>query len=131
MIYEVKKNNFLTRSKNGVVAGVLSGLARHLNIDPVLLRLIWLLSVLFFGSGLFLYLFLAFLLPLEGEVEAYERPKVLGVCSRIGQNYGHEVALVRVFFAASFFLSFGVAFIVYCGLYFLLPEKGQYRYYRY
>lgn len=130
MIYELKPRNRWVRS-NGerIVSGVLSGLARTLNLDVTLVRLVWLVSVLFFGSGILFYIFLAFLLPREDKVEEYEKPKVLGVCHRIGTNYGHEIAAVRVLFAASFILSFGITFLAYFLLFFLLPERPNHRYY--
>lgn len=131
MIYELKPRNRWMRSHDeGIVAGVLSGLAKSLNIDVTVVRLIWLVSVLFFGSGFLFYLFLAVLLPREDKIAQYEKPKVLGVCHRISMKYGHEVALVRVLFTASFILSFGLTFLAYVLLFFLLPERSQYRYYR-
>lgn len=131
MIYEMRPRNRWTRSAHeGIVAGVLSGLARGLNMDVTIVRLVWLISVLFFGSGLLLYVLLALLLPREDAIDDYEKPKFLGVCARIGRNYGHEIALVRILFTASFILSFGVTFLAYVVLFFLLPENGQHRYYR-
>ena len=131
MIYEMKpRNRWMRSSEDRVVAGVLSGLARGLSLDVTVVRLVWLISVLFFGSGLLFYVFLAFLLPRDDKVTEYERPKVLGVCHRIGTQYGHEIALVRMLFTASFILSFGITFLAYFLLYFLLPERSEHRYYR-
>ncbi len=131
MIYEIRPRNRWTRSsQDRIVAGVLSGLARGLNLDTTLVRLIWLVSVLFFGSGLLFYAFLAILLPNDHAIADYERPKVLGVCYRIGINYGYEIALVRILFAASFILSFGMTFLAYIAFFFLLPESRNHRYYR-
>lgn len=131
MIYELKpRNRWMRSSEEGIVAGVLSGLARGLELDVTLVRLVWLVSVLFFGSGLLFYVLLAFLLPRDDKVAEYERPKVLGVCHRIGTQYGHEIALVRILFMASFILSFGITFLAYFLLFFLLPEKSNHRYYR-
>lgn len=131
MIYELRPQNRWMRSTDDrIVAGVLSGLARGLNLDVTVVRLVWLVSVLFFGSGLLFYAFLAFLLPSEDNLVQYERPKVLGVCHRISSNYGHELAIVRILFAASFILSFGMTFLAYAVLFFLLPERSMRRYYR-
>ncbi len=131
MSHELKPKNKWTRStNNSIVGGVLSGLSEGLGVDVTLVRLIWVLSVFLFGSGILLYLFLWLLLPREDKVDAYETAKVLGVCQRIGLNYGHEIAVVRVLFAASFFFSFGVTFLAYILLYFLLPENNGHKYYR-
>lgn len=54
----------LTRPKNNkVIAGVCAGIANYFNIDPVLVRIIWLVLLLFFGIGLFPYLILWVVMP--------------------------------------------------------------------
>jgi phage shock protein C len=46
-----------------VIAGVCSGLAAHLKIDPVLVRLIFVLLAIFGGGGLLAYIVLWIVLP--------------------------------------------------------------------
>ena len=41
---------------NKKIAGVCSGLADYLNIDPTIVRLIWAALFLAYGAGLFVYL---------------------------------------------------------------------------
>ena len=54
----------LTRPNNNkVIAGVCAGIANYFNIDPVLVRIIWLVLLLFFGIGLFAYLLLWVVMP--------------------------------------------------------------------
>ena len=57
----------LYRSRqNRVVFGVCGGLAEYFGIDPTIVRLIFVLGVLFgFGSFAFLYLILFFVVPEE------------------------------------------------------------------
>ena len=110
--------------------GVFAGLGRTFGVEPLLLRLCWLFSVLFFGSGVLIYLFLAILMPKEHEIEHFESPKALGVCSRIGEQYGFEVSLVRMLFVAGFFFSLGFVSVLYLGLWFFLPEASSRLYYR-
>jgi phage shock protein PspC (stress-responsive transcriptional regulator) len=129
MIVEVRKERKLVRSRNGMFLGVLSGLGKTLSVDPLVLRLCWLISVLFFGSGILIYLFLAVLMPLEDQVISFEEPKVLGVCSKLGVHYGYEVALFRMLFVAGFFFSLGLVTAIYIGLWFFLPEKRERVYY--
>ncbi len=50
------------------IAGVASGVAEYFDADPTLVRLLWVLSVLFGGAGLFLYIAMAIIVPLEPEV---------------------------------------------------------------
>lgn len=45
------------------IAGVCSGLGSYFNIDPTLVRIIFVCLLLFGGSGLFLYLIIWFLTP--------------------------------------------------------------------
>lgn len=47
------------------VAGVCAGLAKYLNIDVTLIRLIWALVVICGGAGLLAYLVCALVIPEE------------------------------------------------------------------
>jgi len=51
-------------ANNRKIGGVCGGVAEFLDADPSIIRIIWLVSILVFGSGLFLYLLLWFILPL-------------------------------------------------------------------
>lgn len=46
-----------------IIGGVCSGIAAYLNTDPVLFRILFVLSAIFFGLGLFIYLALWIALP--------------------------------------------------------------------
>lgn len=47
------------------LAGVASGMAEYLGLDPTLVRILWILSVFFGGFTILLYIILAFVMPLE------------------------------------------------------------------
>ena len=47
------------------IAGVCGGLAKYLNIDPTVIRLIWVLVALFAGAGLLAYIVCALIIPEE------------------------------------------------------------------
>ncbi|MBQ9880649.1 MAG: PspC domain-containing protein [Clostridia bacterium] len=51
------------------IAGVCGGIANYLNVDPTLIRLIWVALVLFGGSGLLAYLICALVIPEEPWVD--------------------------------------------------------------
>lgn len=53
----------ITRSNNKMIAGVASGLARALNIDPTLVRLGFVLVSIFAGGGVLLYIVLWVVMP--------------------------------------------------------------------
>ena len=47
------------------IAGVCSGLAKYLNIDPTIVRLIWCLVIFFAGAGVLAYIACALIIPEE------------------------------------------------------------------
>ena len=61
---EVKK---LTRSFKGVIAGVCGGLGNYFNVDPVIIRAIFLFLLLVGGGGL-LYIILWIIVPSETNI---------------------------------------------------------------
>ncbi len=111
------------RSRNGLVAGVFEGIGRVYGINPVMLRLLWICSVLFLGFGLLVYVVLAVLMPLEGKEREYQKPMILGVCERISRNWGHDLVMVRALFFGAFLVSGGTMFIAYLVIHFLMPQK--------
>lgn len=57
------------------LAGVCGGLAKYLNVDVTIIRLIWVLAVLFAGCGLLAYIVCALVIP--EEPAAIEGPEVV------------------------------------------------------
>ncbi len=47
------------------IAGVCGGLATYFDIDPVIIRLLWLLFVFFGGAGIVMYVVGWLVIPLE------------------------------------------------------------------
>lgn len=47
------------------LAGVASGLAEYFDVDPTIVRVLWIISVFFGGFTILLYLILAVVMPLE------------------------------------------------------------------
>ncbi len=63
----------LTRSKERVFLGVCGGIANYLNIDPTIVRVLYvLLSLGSFGTGLLIYILLAIILPEDTYVGTAE-----------------------------------------------------------
>ena len=50
-------------TNNKVLCGVCAGVADQFNIDPTLVRVIWAIAVLAYGSGLLLYIICAIVFP--------------------------------------------------------------------
>ena len=53
----------LTKSYDRKICGVCGGIAEYLNIDPTIVRLIWLLLVLCAGTGVLAYIIAALIMP--------------------------------------------------------------------
>lgn len=60
----------LRRPLDRKVAGVAAGLARHLDVDPLVLRVVFVVTAFFGGSGLLLYAALWLFLPEDGADQA-------------------------------------------------------------
>jgi phage shock protein PspC (stress-responsive transcriptional regulator) len=64
------RHKLMRSSSDKKIGGVCAGLADFLDLDPTIVRVVWLLAVLFAGTGLFVYLVLWIVLPLA-PAEAY------------------------------------------------------------
>ena len=53
--------------RNGVICGVCGGLGEYLNIDPVILRVVWALCS-FSGVGLIAYFVCAAIIPYKDQI---------------------------------------------------------------
>jgi len=53
----------LYKGRDKKLFGVCSGLADYFNVDPTLIRVLFVFAFIAFGSGLLLYLILAIVLP--------------------------------------------------------------------
>jgi phage shock protein C len=51
-------------SRDKKIAGVCAGLADYFDIDPTIVRVVWLLAILFGGTGFLAYVILWIVLPL-------------------------------------------------------------------
>ena len=53
----------LTKSRDKKLCGVCGGIAEYFDMDPTVVRIIWLLAVLCAGTGVLAYLIAALLMP--------------------------------------------------------------------
>ena len=62
------ENKKLYRSKtNKKLAGVCGGLGEYLNVDPTIVRLVWVLASLCIGSGILAYIIALIVMPEQPE----------------------------------------------------------------
>ena len=69
------------------LAGVASGMAEYLDIDPTVVRILWILSAFLGGFTILLYIILAFVIPLEpatSQAPAWWRPAGEGASPESG-----------------------------------------------
>ena len=66
MNINIKKRLYRSR-KNRRVAGVCSGIADFLAVDPTIVRILWVLLAMAGGPGVLLYIIMAAIVPEEPE----------------------------------------------------------------
>lgn len=113
------------RASDGAIFGVCKGVARALDIPVGVVRLLWILSVLFLGAGVLFYLMLAISLPREDKTVQALEPWILGVCSKIALRSNLEVGIVRFLTICVALLSMGATVVGYVVLYFVLDDNTQ------
>lgn len=116
-------------STSKILGGVAAGIAHYFKIDPLWIRLLWILLLLT-GFGIIAYIIFWVVLP-ERELEDtksvkkfYRDPdgRVLGgVASGISSFFSIDAIVVRVLFIASIFLG-GSGLILYIILWIITPE---------
>lgn len=62
--YTAPPKRLMRSSRDKKLGGVCAGLAEYFDLDPTIVRIVWLLAVLFAGTGLLVYLILWIVLPL-------------------------------------------------------------------
>ena len=63
---EAKKRLYRSRSER-MLAGVCGGIGDYFDVDPTVIRLLFVVFALAIGSGILLYIILLILVPLEPE----------------------------------------------------------------
>ncbi|TPE42880.1 PspC domain-containing protein [Pontibacter mangrovi] len=123
---------------NKVIAGVSSGIANYLSIDPLWIRLFFVLLVLLgiasagisAATGVIIYVVLWIAMPESAVLpetkvrKLFRDPddkKLAGVSSGIAKYFGIDVAVVRLLFLISIFLG-GFGIIAYIVLWIAMPE---------
>ncbi|MEM7826970.1 MAG: PspC domain-containing protein [Candidatus Aenigmatarchaeota archaeon] len=57
------KKRLYRSEKDKVLGGVCGGLGEYFGVDPILIRLIWIIFVLVFGTGILAYLIAWIIIP--------------------------------------------------------------------
>jgi phage shock protein PspC (stress-responsive transcriptional regulator) len=91
--------------QNKVLGGVCSGIANYLNLDPIIIRILW---ILLFGISFFAYLLLWIAVPSTSVKEVggirkrlfrdLDKKVIGGVCAGMSKYFGVKVSIVRALF---------------------------------
>ena len=91
--------------QNKVLGGVCAGIANYLNLDPIIIRVLW---ILLFGISFFAYLLLWIAVPSTSVNEVggirkrlfrdLDKKVIGGVCAGMSKYFGVQVSIVRVLF---------------------------------
>lgn len=84
---------------NAALGGVCSGLAKYFNIDPLLMRIIFIFFAIFLGSGILLYIILLVLIPeakttaqkLKMSGETVNLESIKSHFNRVGNNLNSRI----------------------------------------
>lgn len=66
------KGKLYRSDEDKMILGVCGGLGRYLGIDSSIIRILWVIASLVYGSGIFLYFIAAIILPEGSKVEGKE-----------------------------------------------------------
>ncbi len=119
---------------NRIIAGVCSGLAESMNVDPIITRFLFGISIFWGGAGILVYLLLWILLPLmefpETSKNVFYRPSegrlISGVCRGISNTLKIDVSIIRLcwIFATIYF---GYGIFLYALLWIITPSEHKIR----
>ncbi len=70
---ENQRSGFYRSSNQQVIGGVAAGIADHMNTDPTIIRILFIVVALFGGGGILIYLILWIALP-SGVTTSYNQP---------------------------------------------------------
>ena len=124
-----KRKRIYRNTSDKVIAGVASGLANYFSVDPIIFRLIFIVS-LFTGFGLIAYLIFWIGIPANDSGKINENKRLYrdgdneilgGVAYGLGNYFGIDPAIVRVFFILSIFFG-GLGILAYLILWVSIPE---------
>ncbi len=124
-----KRKRIYRNTSDKVIAGVASGLANYFSVDPIIFRLIFIVSLLT-GFGPIAYLIFWIGIPANDSGKINENKRLYrdgdneilgGVAYGLGNYFGIDPAIVRVFFILSIFFG-GLGILAYLILWVSIPE---------
>lgn len=122
----MKPLRWVRATDDKVLGGVAGGMARALEMQPWVMRLIWVvLGLATMGVALLLYICCVIALPREDRQDTAREKMILGVCARIDARGDMEVGLARLIALLLFLGTGGTAIIGYIVLHFVVPRAAS------
>ena len=124
-----KRKRIYRNTSDKVISGVASGLANYFSVDPIIFRLIFIVS-LFTGFGLIAYIIFWIGIPANDSGKINENKRLYrdgdneilgGVAYGLGNYFGIDPAIIRVLFILSIFIG-GFGILAYLILWVSIPE---------
>lgn len=124
------------RSKEGAkIAGTCAGLGEVFHIDPVLLRVIFLILIPFGGIGLLTYIVAWIMVPQrEGDTLTAQAGRrltlsnkdrmIAGLCGGLGDYFRSDPVIFRVIFTVMLFMG-GAGIVLYVLLWLVVPQSCE------
>src|SRR5215468_9034451 len=72
--YAAPAKRLMRSSRDKKIGGVCAGLAEYFDLDPTIVRIVWLLAIFFAGTGFLIYIILWIALPLAPHTQAIRVP---------------------------------------------------------
>lgn len=124
-------------SKDKMIGGVCGGIAETLGVSSTIIRILFLISIFFGGTGVLVYLIMYLVFPKDSkevvqEIEIEVKPgkkrlarrwegrMIAGVCSGLAYYLGIDVSLIRLIFGLSVLFG-GIGIIIYIILWIAMP----------
>lgn len=110
--------------KDKVIAGVAGGLGEYFNIDPTIIRILFVLITLFGGSGIIIYIVLWIILPSESSPSSVNSDSIKSNIEDIKsttQSFAHNIGSNRNPESSKFWWAI---MIIAVGFMFLLNNYG-------
>lgn len=130
-------------TQNRVLGGVCSGLANYFDIDAALVRVLFVLALLAFSAGFWLYIILWIIMPAaplgmtqnQDFVEMVDGEEVSNAMTNRAKRSGYTAGLVLIIAGACFLLgnlvpqftwrTFWPIVLIVLGIFLIFPMKGQ------
>ena len=114
--------------KRSMIGGVASGIAYYLRIDPILIRLLFIIFI-FTSITIFLYIIMWAFLPGKSDLQddnivrkffRSQKKIIGGVCAGIASYFNTDVVIIRIIFVIA--LVFWVGLLIYIILWIISPQ---------